>query len=406
MSTKNGRRRNLSRIVKRAVTALVALGVVLMIVMAWLPKPVEVELGQVVRGPLEVTVDEDGRARVKDRYVVSSPLAGSVARIELRAGDMVEQGQILARIVPLDSPLLDPRSKTASSARIAAAMAGRRQAHAQIDRARAALEFARAEAERERRLAERGTVAQARAERADLEARTLAADLASTEFAAKVADYELEMARAAQGRLEGGRKGDDQLEVPSPIGGRVLRVLQESEGAVQPGTPLIELGDPAALEIVVDVLTSDAVKIGPGAVAHIVRWGGGSLEGVVRRVEPSAFTRISALGVEEQRVNALIDLRSPRSEWLALGDGYRTEARIVTWRAESVLKVPASAVFRHHQGWAVFAVRGGKARLVPIRVGQRTGLEVQVLTGVSAGERVVTHPSDRVKDGVDVAGHG
>lgn len=403
MATKRNGRRGVSRWLKRAVTVLFVLGIVAMIVVAWLPKPVPVELAKVTVGLLEVTVDEDGRARVKDRYVVSSPLAGSVGRIELSAGDSVRQEQVLARVVPLDSPLLDPRSRATADARIAAAMAGQKQARAQIDRAQAALDFARTEVERGRALAARGTMPQAGLERAELEARTRAAELASTEFGAKVADYELQMAQAAKGRLHGGR-GGDQLELPSPITGRVLRVIQESEGAVQPGTPLLELGDPQALEIVVDVLTSDAVSIAPGAEVHIERWGGPELKAVVRRVEPSAFTRLSALGVEEQRVNALIDLRSPMADWAALGDGYRVEARIVTWRRDNVTKVPASAVFRHKTGWALFAVRGGAARLVPVQVGKRTGLEIQILSGVTAGEAVVTHPSDRVKDGVKVAG--
>jgi HlyD family secretion protein len=211
------------------------------------------------------------------------------------------------------------------------------------------------------------------------------------------------MAQAALGRLKGESKNDDdQLIVPSPIEGRVLKVIQESEGVVQAGTPLLELGDPKALEIAVDVLTSDAVHIAPGAEASIERWGGEPLKGRVRMVEPSAFTRVSSLGVEEQRVNAVIDLEPDYDHWKALGDGYRVEARIVVWRGKNVLKVPTSSVFRHGDGWATFVVSDGVASLRPVEIGRRTGTHVQVVTGVAAGEQVVKHPSDRVVDGAEV----
>ena len=392
----------LSLWLKRIFLALLGLGLVGIVVAAWLPKPVPVELARVVRGPLEVTVDEDGRARVKDRYVVSAPIAGNLSRIELHPGDTIKQGAVIANVVPLASPLMDPRSRNTTDARIAMAVAGQRQAHAQIERVRTALEFAQKELERQRALAQNGSVSPAVLDKSELDARTLSAELTSTEFGAKVADYELTMAQAAKGRLTGGAKGEE-LAIVSPISGRVLRVLRDSEGAVQPGTPIIELGNPQTLEIVVDVLTSDAVKISAGAVARLERWGGMALQGVVRLIEPSAFTRVSSLGVEEQRVNAIIDLRSPPAEWASLGDGYRVEARIVVWRAEQVLKVPSSAVFRHGQGWAAFAVRDGHVRLTPIEVGHRSGLEVEITRGLSEGEKVVTHPSDRVKDGVRVA---
>jgi HlyD family secretion protein len=366
-----------------------------------LPKPVPVELASVTQGALEVTVTEDGQARVKDRYVVSSPLAGSLARIELRAGDLVEQSQVLARVVPLASPLLDPRSRSTVNARIAAASAGKRQAYAQIERAKAALTFARRDVERLRALAKAGSIADAQLERSELELRTLGVELTSTEFAAKVADYELQMAEAARGRLTSG-KTYDELTIPSPITGKVLRVLRESEGAVQPGTPLLEIGDPKALEIAVDVLTSDAVRIAPGANVYLERWGGAPLKGVVRRIEPSAFTKLSALGVEEQRAYSLIELLSPVSEWVALGDGYRVEAKIVVWRAENVLKLPASATFRHGGGWAVYARRGNVARLVPVELGHSSGLEIELHRGLHAGEQVIVHPSDRLVDGISV----
>jgi HlyD family secretion protein len=402
MTEKKTRSRTMSRRLKRTGLLFAGLCVLAVLVASWAPKATKVDLGRAVRGPLEVTVDEDGRARVKDRYLVSAPLGGTLARIQLRPGDSVKQGQVLTRIVPLASPLLDPRSRNTADARIAVALAGKKQAHAQVERVRTALEFARKEGERQSNLAKDGAIAQSALDRALFEERNLAAEMTSTEFSAKVADYAFEMAEAAKGRLTGNSHGE-QLEIPSPIAGRILKVLQTSEGAVQPGTPLLELGDPHALEIAVDVLTSDAVKIHPGTAVRIDRWGGKTLDGVVRLLEPSAFTRISSLGVEEERVNAIIDLRSPTADFAALGDGYRVEAHILVWHEPNVLKVPSSAVFRHGQAWALYAVHSGVAKQLPVEIGERTGLEVQILNGLAYGEAVVLRPNDRVKDGVKVA---
>jgi HlyD family secretion protein len=374
-----------------------------MVVVAWLPKPVPVESAIVEQGPLIVSVDEDGRTRVKDRYVVSAPLTGSIARIELEPGRSVGQGQVLARIMPLAAPLLDARARSAAEARLAATAAARRQTRAHVDRARASLEFSKKEAAQVRALAQSGSLAQAALDRALLDERASAADLASAEFAARVADHEQEMARATLGRFDRARSDvEEQFEIPSPVAGRVLRVIQESEGVVQLGTPLVEVGDPSALEVVVDVLTSDAVNIPRGAPVSIEQWGGAPLKGHVRLIEPSAFTRLSALGVEEQRVNAIVDLDEPYARWSALGDGYRVEARIVTWRGDAVLKVPSSALFRHDGKWAVFLIRDGIANVRTVQVGRRSGMEAQVEKGLERGDRIVVHPSDRVADGVPV----
>lgn len=401
MPIKRNGSKTLSRWFKRIVLGLLALGLLAMVVAALRPSPVPVETARVARGPLEVTIDEDGQARVKDRYVVSAPIAGNLSRIALHPGDAVTQGTVIGNIVPLASPLLDPRSRSSTEARIAMAMAGQRQARAQVERVRTALEFAQKELERQRQLAQAGSVSPAAVEKAELELRTLQAEFTSTQFAAKVTDYELTMAQAAKGRLTGSAKGEE-LVITSPITGRVLRVLRDSEGAVQPGTAIVELGDQRSLEIAVDVLTSDAVNILPGAVVRLDHWGGAPLRGTVRLVEPSAFTRVSSLGVEEQRVNVIIDLRSPPNEWAALGDGYRVEAHVVVWQAPDVLKLPSSAVFRHEQAWAVFEVRDGVVRRVPIQLGHRSGVEVEITNGLAKGVSVVTHPSDRVKEGVRV----
>ncbi len=401
-----GRRRRPTPWVRWAALGLLAVAIVTTLVLAWRPEPVAVDLGTAARGPMVVTVDEDGRTRVKDRYTVSAPLAGTLVRIALRAGDSVRQGQVVAQVVPPATPLLDPRAREESAARVAAAVAARRQAAAAVERARAAHDQARREAERQRTLHAAGATAAQEAEQAETSERMRAEELTSAEFGLRVADSELRLARAALLRLESPTAGAPQrFEVRAPVGGEVLRVIQESEGVVQPGTPLLEIGDPRALEIVVDVLTSDAVDILPGAPVRITRWGGDSaLRAHVHRVEPSAFTRISALGVEEQRVNVLIDLDEPRERWAALGDGFRVEAGIEVWRAADALQVPAGAVFRHDAGWAVFRVGEGRAALTPVRIGRRSGTAAQVLGGLDPKDSVVVYPGDNVVDGVRVEG--
>ena len=396
------KRRARRRTIKRIVYALVAVGVVAAIVVAWMPRPVPAELGQVARGPLRVTVDEDGQARVKDRYVVSAPLAGSLGRIELEPGDAVRQGEVVARLAPVAPALLDVRARSTAEARLMQALAAQRQARVQIEHAQATYDLALTDYKRQKQLFERGAGARQPLEQAEINERRVTHELDAQKFAARVADYEVEMARVAVARMSGGKGGDSQLDVTSPITGRVLKVLHKSEGVVVPGTQLVEVGDPAALEIVVDVLTSDAARIAPGARVTLDRWGGPTLEGRVRRIEPSAFTRLSALGVEEQRVNLLVDLTSPPGEWTTLGDGYRVEAHVEVWSAPEVVQVPASALFRQDGGWALFRVDGGVARLVPVEIGQRTAQRAQILRGVTAGQRIVVHPSDRVADGVKV----
>jgi HlyD family secretion protein len=389
---------------KWALGGLLALAAIAGLVLAWMPEPVSVDLGRVEAGPLEVTVDEDGRTRVKDRYVVSAPLAGTLARPAVRAGDPVRRGDVVARVVPAASPLLDPPTRLAAEARVSAARAALRRAGTEVERARAARDFARREAERQRTLLGAGAASPQAAEQAELAERMRSEEVASAEFGLRVAAAEVDLARAALLRLDSPRAGDG-FEVRSPVDGRVLRVWQESEAVVQPGTALVEIGDPRALEVVADVLTADAVEIRPGAVARIERWGGeGPLRGHVHRVEPSAFTRISALGVEEQRVNVIIDLDDDPARWATVGDGYRVEARIVVWKADEVLQVPAGAVFRHDGEWAVYAVEGGRARLRPVGIGRRNASRAEVTEGLREGERVVVYPGDNVDDGIRVEG--
>ncbi len=398
-SKQRQRGRTLQRVFKRVLWVVVGAGVVAGVVVTAMPKPVGVERQAVARGELLVTIDEDGKTRVKDRYVVSAPLSGNLGRIELRAGDEVKQGEVLARLVPLRAPLLDARSRSQTEAQVAAALASTQQVKAQIERARAALEYAKSEAARYDKLFKQNAVSQMELDRAMLEKRARTAEMTSAEFGAKVAAHELRMARAALGRYDE-KESTESLTIPSPISGLVLKVIQQSEGVVQAGTPLIEIGDPKALEIVVDVLTSDAVHITPGSPATIEEWGGPSLQAAVRTIEPSAFTRLSALGVEEQRVNAVVDLTAPYDDWSKLGDGYRVEARIEIFRTNDVLTIPLSAMFRHDGNWAVFIDDGGVAKLRAIQVGRRNDTVAEVASGLAEGDVVIVHPSDNVIEGV------
>lgn len=390
--------------VKRGVLAAVLVAIGAAIVWALLPKPAPVETAVVRRGPLTVTVDEDGRARVQDRYVVVAPLAGTLARIELHPGDAVAAGAELARIAPSPPPLLDTRTRRELDGRIAIARARQRQAGTAVARAEAARQYADTELERTARLADRGGVAGAERDRQQLSADLAARELESARFGAAIAADELATALALAARLGKPATDGEELAVRAPVPGLVLRVITASEGAVGPGTPLVELGDPARLEIVIDVLTADAARIARGAAVELTGWGGPALRGAVRLVEPSATTRVSALGVEEQRVAVIVDLLDPPSAWHGLGDGWRVEARIVVAAAAEVTLVPLAAVFRDGDGWAVYAVEGGRARLRRVVLGRRSATDAEVESGLAPGARVIFHPGERIADGVRVEG--
>jgi len=389
--------------IRRGLVALAVLLVVGLIVVAWLPNPVEVEVAEVTRGSLVVTVNEDGRTRVKDRYIVSAPISGNLARPDLHAGDTIEEEQVLARLVPLPPPLLDSRSRAEAKARVDAAAAARRQAQAAVNRSRFQRDFAKQEADRALAVVEQGGLARSDADRAVSTYRGSEEELRSAEFGARVAEHQLKLAQTTLMQLSGQGEEGEQLDIFSPVAGLVLKIFQESEGVVQGGTPILEVGNPSALEVVVDVLSQDATRIPTGAPTVIERWGGKNpLRGHVRIVEPSAFTKLSALGVEEQRVNVIIDMDEDRELWLRLGDGYRVEARISVWEGKDVLRVPASAVFRSEEAWATFVVEEGAAVLRTVEIGETNGLETEVLSGVEEGDSVIAYPSDSVRDGVSV----
>jgi HlyD family secretion protein len=374
----------------------------LVVVMALRPRPVPVDVARTAHGLLVVAVEESGKTRVKDRYVVSAPAAGTLSRVLLDAGDTVREGDVLAEIAPTLAPLLDQRARAESEARLGAALSALGQARAQAARASSAKALAEQELARLQKLAEASAATRQSLEQAQFDARMRADEHASALFAEKVATEEVRLARATLGRGEGPAR-DRHVDVLAPASGRVLRVFQKSAGVVAAGAPLVEVGDPAALEIVVDLLTTAVVQVRPGTEVAITGWGGeGPLAGRVRLVEPSGFTKPSALGVDEQRVNVVVALTDPRERWAALGDGFRVETRLVLWQGRNVLKAPQGSVFRHGDGWAVFRVDGGRANLVPVEIGHRGDTEVEILSGLAPDATVAVHPGDRVKPGARV----
>ncbi|MCK6549149.1 efflux RND transporter periplasmic adaptor subunit [Myxococcota bacterium] len=391
-------RRRVVRWVKRAALVSAVALVSIALGLSLRPKPVPVDAAVATRGHLDVFIEEDGRTRVRERYVISAPITGELARIELEPGDPIEVGQVLATLAPPSSGLLDPRTRNEAEARLAAARARVAQTEALAARARAANENAVRALARAEELAAKRVMSPVDLERAQLEARLAKEELASSELQKNVAAAEVESIRAVLGSLERGR--GEQVKLTSPTQGRVLRVLRESAGPVAPGTPLVELGDPARIEVVVDVLSASAVRIAVGARVIVDEWGGSKpLTGRVRLVEPAAYTKVSALGIEEQRVDvvAVLDEIPP-----GLGDGFRVEVKISEWSGDDVLTVPRSAVFRDRERWAVYAVADGVAELRPLEIGHRGRLDVEVLSGLAAGDRVILYPGDRVTAGAEV----
>ncbi|HJP23493.1 MAG: HlyD family efflux transporter periplasmic adaptor subunit [Alphaproteobacteria bacterium] len=398
----------MGRTFKRIFYVVIVLGLAAAgLAYAFRPQAVPADFATVGRGKLMVTVDDTGRTRVRDVYRVSAPVAGRLLRIEARVGDAATAGEtVLATIEPSDPSFLDRRSRSQAQAEVKAAEAALALAQAELERVRAELTFARSELERARALVLRNNISKRAMDKAGRDVQTGQAAEQSAAATVRIRRYELEMARAMlirPGQKRGKTGGQCCVEVRAPVSGRVLRLIQESEGVIAAGTPLLEIGDPGDLEIVVDLLSSDAVKVREGAAVMVEEWGGGTtLAGTVRRIEPYGFTKISALGIEEQRVNAIIDFAEPREKWRSLGHGYRVEVRIVVWQGENVLKLPLSALFRQGEDWAVFALIGGKARLRRLAIGRSNASEAELQDGLSEGDRVVLHPSDRIVEGVEL----
>lgn len=385
---------------KHPLITVVSIIIVLLLAWGFWPQPVMVEAQTAKRAPLTITIEEEGRTRVIDRYVIAAPVDGVTCRLQLHVGDEVEQGQQLLSITPMESQVLDPRSRAQASAKVEAAEAALRAAEEQARAASAAAQLANNELARLTPLLKQGVIARDAFDKAQTAAHTASANQRSADFNVEVASYELDAARSVlEYRAASEFDNVERVAVRSPIDGRILKVDHECAGPVRTGQPLLEVGDPEALEVEVDVLSADAVKIKPGMEVLFDRWGGeGLLEGQVRLVEPVGFTKVSALGVEEQRVLIISDFTSDAEKWQRLGDGYRVEARFILWHQEGVLQVPASSLFRYQDGWALFVVKNGSAVRRSVTVGQRNGLVAQILDGVSEGEEVILHPSDEVVD--------
>jgi HlyD family secretion protein len=388
------------------VGGVAALVVVAAVVWAFAPKPVAVELGTVSTGPFETTIDEDARTRLADRYVVSAPLAARLARITLREGDVVQAGDVVARLQPVLTPLLDERSRREQQARVEGSQAAVQQAGKRVEAARVALDRARDDLQRSEQLSQQGFVSPTKLTSDRLSVQAAQKDLEAAAAGEHVARHELEQSRVALGVARSGPGIGQVFELQAPVAGRVLKLHVASEATVALGAPLLEIGDTARLEVVAELLTADALQATPGRPVRIERWGGPVvLDGRVRRVEPAAFTKVSALGVEEQRVNVIIDITSPRAQWAALGDGYRVGVRIVTRSEPKVLKVQVGAVFPQAapaQGQAVFVADGGSARLTPVRVVARNSADAWVDQGVAEGTRVVLYPPGTLVDGARI----
>jgi HlyD family secretion protein len=377
------------------LVALIAIGL-------W-PRAVPVEVVAVSRGPLIVTVDEEGMTRVKNRYIVSAPVAGQLRRIDWKAGAVVEAGKtVLAVLETSGADFLDARSQAQAEARVRATEAAQDAARARRDRADAAAKMFSADFERVKALRDQKVVSPQEFDTAQMRAETGAQDARAAEFAFKVAEFELQQARALLTREQPGG-GAEPLIITSPVNGRILRVFQESARVVPAGFTLMEIGDPTDLEIRIEVLSRDGVAIAPGARVLLEQWGGPEpLNARVRLVEPSAFTKISALGVEEQRVYVVGDFIDPVERRATLGDSYRVEARIVIWENANALRAPAGALFQRSGTWRTFHVEAGRARLREVKVGRGNGIAFEMVDGVKEGDRVIVYPGDKVIDGTRV----
>jgi len=371
-----------------------------LLVWAFWPQPTEVEVGAVSRGQFERAVQEDGKTRLRERYVVSTPLTGRVQRLALKQGDAVARDALLATLWPVMPGLLDERARQEQNERIGAMEAAVRRASANVERARAALDQAVADLKRSETLAQQGFVSPTQNETGRLTVRLRQKELESARQEEDATGHELAQARIAIRTFSSGATSQRSWAIKSPIAGKVLKVNQQSEGLVQAGTALLELGDPGDLEVVVDLLTEDAAQVRPGTPATLANWGGPQLlQARVRLVEPAAFTKISALGVEEQRVNVVLDILSPREQWSSLGDGYKADVRIVVQTEKDALKVPVSALFPSGARAALYAVAGGRARLHEVEVLARNGSEAWIRSELAPGTEVILFPPSSLQEG-------
>ena len=384
-----------------------ALGAALLVLLfqALRTSPIAVETGTVTRGPLTVTVLEEGKTRIRHRYLITPPVAGYLNRVPLRAGDRIEAGKtVLATVQPQPAGFLDPRARAEAEARVKASEAARMQRETQIERVRAALDLAQKEMVRAKELKKSGAIAAKDWDTAESQVSMLTRDLNTAQFAMQVSEFELAQARAALNQVQTPQTENiDPLKIIAPVDGYVLNVFEESARMVMAGTQIMEVGDHTDLEAEIELLSSDAVGVQPGADVSIEQWGGEKpLRGKVTVVEPGGYTKVSALGVEEQRVKVRVNFLDPLPPGTTLGDRFRVEARIVTWHGENVLQVPTGALFRRGGDWMTFLFEGGKARQAKVEIAHNNGVAAEVRSGLTQGQRVILHAPDAVADGAKV----
>jgi HlyD family secretion protein len=387
---------------RRYVPHAIGVGLVLLLVNALRPQPVTVEVGTVKHGPLTVTVLEEGKTRIRHRYTISPPVAGYLNRIPLRAGDRIEAGKtVLATIQPQPASFLDPRARAESEARVKAAEATKMQRETQIERATAALDLANKELDRARELRKSGAISVRDWDTADNQVTVLTREVHTAEFGLQVADFELAQAKAALTQVQTpGADHSEPLRIVSPVDGFILNVFEESARMLPAGTSIMEVGDPNDMESEIELLSSDAVGVQPGAAVSIEEWGGEKpLHGRVSVVEPGGYTKVSSLGVEEQRVKVRVDFVEPLPPGMTIGDRFRVEARIVTWHSDDVLQVPTGALFRRGGDWMTYVYDGGKARPTKVEIAHNNGTAAEVRSGLAEGQRVIVHPPDAISDG-------
>jgi HlyD family secretion protein len=376
-----------------------AILLVLLLVLAFRPRAVPVDAGATRRGPMQVTVRDEGRTRVRQEYVVYAPVSGQLQRVQFKPGAAVQAGQVVARIQPGDPAFLDARERAEAQAAVRAAEAAASAARAELERAEAQARFARTDLARVESLSERDLTSADALDQAQLALRVAEAARSTAADSLRMREAQLDAARTRLTPPANG--GGEPIDVLTPVSGRVLTVARESAGVIAAGQEILSVGDPGELEVVVEMLTTDAVLVDPGDDVIIEDWSRlrEPLAGKVRLVEPYGFRKISALGVEEQRVNVIVDFTGPREEWTVLGHGYRVEAAVVIWRAHDVLQVPVAALFRDGEHWAVFRIESGRAVLTPVDIGHDNGESAEILSGIAADVPLILYPGEEIRDG-------
>jgi HlyD family secretion protein len=391
---------------RKLIPYAVAAGLVVALAAGLWPKPLSVEIAEVSRAPLTVSVLEEGKTRIRHRYVISPPIAGFLTRIDLRPGAHIERGKtVLATIEPEMSGFLDPRVLAETEARLKSAEATQKQRQAQVDQTVAALDLANKDLGRMDSLHRTGAISPQDWDATQNRVQMRERELHAAQFALQVADFDVAQAKAALTQVQSPQSDKSQpLTLMAPVDGYVLNVYEENARVVNAGQPLMEVGDPQDLEAEIELLTSDAVAVRPGDVAFIEHWGGNKpLRAQVSLVEPGAYTKVSALGVEEQRVKVRVEFLESPPAGMELGDRYRVEARIVVWQNDNTLQIPTAALFRRGNDWMTFVIQGGKAHLQKVDIGHNNGTAAEVRAGLTANDKVIVHPADVVRDGSSVA---